>query len=202
MVCEHRASLRAQTQSSMTTVGSNAASVWQCSSYKPPVSSHRCLSVWPRWSSEELLSLPPGNFPRTMFSSSLWSWWKILFCCRLLFTKDKQLRSPYAWQGHWMWFPMTSTYQKPLTVTGVSCCDFDMSQSHSGFLMEPVFPDGQRWQEDSDDGKVEGEALKRPERGLSPLGKVIMTLLSLSMSIALQSISITSRLPANDRKCW
>lgn len=46
-------------------------------------------------------------------------------------------------------------------------------------------------------------AVTRPGRGLSLLGETIMTLLSLSMSIALQfpSVSITSRL-ANDRKCW
>lgn len=41
MVCEHTASLRAQTQSSMTTVGSNTASVWQCSSYKRPAAAAR-----------------------------------------------------------------------------------------------------------------------------------------------------------------
>lgn len=150
---------------------------------------------------EELLSLVPGNFFETKCLPSSWSWTKEPW--QIMFTKDKLLRSPYAWQGQWMWFSMTPAYQNSLTMTGISCCDFDTSQYHTRFD-GACLPDGQRWQEDSVDGKVEGEALKRPGRGLSPLGKAIMTLLSLSMSIALQcpSISITSRLPANDRKCW
>lgn len=150
---------------------------------------------------EELLSLLPGNFFETKCLPSSWSWTKEFW--QIMFTKDKLLRSPYAWQGQWMWFSMTPAYQNSLTMTGISCRDFDTSQYHSRFD-GACLPDGQRWQEDSVDGKVEGEALKRLGRGLSPLGKAIMTLLSLSMSIALQcpSISITSRLPANDRKCW
>lgn len=188
MVCEHRASLRAQTQSSMTTVGSNTVSVWRCSSYKPPsaaaaaaVSSPAEIKQW-----EELLSLVPGNFLSLNICLPCGPGRRLCLdyvCGRLLFTKDK-LWSPYAWQGRWMWFPMTSTYQDSLTMTGISCCDFDTSQHHFHFD-GACLPDGQRWQEDSDDGKVEEEALKRPGRGLTPLGKAIMTLLSLSMSIAL-----------------
>lgn len=137
MVCEHRASLRAQTQSSMTTVGSNTVSVWQCSSYRPP-SAATAVSL-AEMKQRGVTFTCAWKLSETTFSSSSWSWLKIGFCCRLLFTKDKLLRSPYAWQGHWMWLPMTSTYQNSLTVTGISCCDFDTSQYHSGFLMEPVF---------------------------------------------------------------
>lgn len=104
-----------------------------------------------------------------------------------------------AWRGHWMWFPMTSTNQSSPAAAGVSRRDSDTSQNHSR-SDGARFMDSQRWHVDSHDSKV-GEALKRPGRGLSPLGNAIMTLLSLSMSIALQSISLTSRRPANDRKC-
>lgn len=68
--------------------------------------------------------------------------------------------------------------------------------------MEPVFQTASRDNGIQMMGKGEGEALRRPGRGVPPLGKAIMTLLSVSVSIALwcPSISITSRLPANDRK--
>lgn len=181
MVCEHTASLRAHgVRMAIFKLWSAAAlmlqwrSEWSCF--------HRHI-LW--------------NFFFKLAVSSIRESWQITF------TKDKLLRSPYAWQGHWIRFSMTLANQNPLTVTGISCCDFDTSQYHS-YFDEAHLTDGQRWQVGSDDSKVVREALKRPGRGLSPLGKAIMTLLSLSLSIALHrpSISITSRLPANDRKCW
>lgn len=79
----------------------------------------------------------------------------------MIFTKDKQMCS----QGQWIWLFMTQVYQKSLTMTGISCCDFDTSQYHSHFD-GACLPDCRRWQEESDDGKVGGEALKRPRRDL------------------------------------
>lgn len=191
----------------MTTVGSNTVSVCQCSSYEPPWSADAAASgrsAGKMWEWEELLLLLTSTTWKlfeTKCPPYSWSWVKESW--QIKFTKDKLLRYPYAWQGQWMWFSVTMTYQNSLIMTDISCCDFDTSQCYSHFD-GACLPDGQRWQENSDNGEVEGEALKRPRRGLSPLGKAIMTLLSLSMSIALQcpSISITSRLPANDRKCW
>lgn len=144
-----------------------------------------------RWESEtNCFQLCLKTFWNWMSASS-WSWKKESW--QILFTKDKLLRSPYAWQGQWMWFSMTPAYQNSLTMTGISCCDFDTSQYHSHFD-GACLPDSQRWQENSDNGKVEEEALKRPKRGLSPLGNAIMTLLSLSMSIALQCPAISNHI--------
>lgn len=69
-----------------------------------------------------------------------------------MFTEDKLLTPPYTWQGQWMWFSMTQTYQNSLTMTGVSRCDFDTSQYHSR-CDGACLPDSQQGQRDSDDGK-------------------------------------------------
>lgn len=51
----------------------------------------------------------------------------------IVFSKDKSLRSPYAWQGQWVWLPVALAYENSVALTGISCCDFDISQYNSYF---------------------------------------------------------------------
>lgn len=112
---------------------------------------------------------------------------------QIMFTKDKLLWSPYARQGQWMWFLMTRAYQNTQTMTDISCCDFDTSLQALFWWCQssgrPAVTGPFRWRQSTRE-----KALKRLRRGLSPLGKAIMTLLSPSMSIVIQRPSISNHI--------